>query len=139
MQPVHKVINAHKCLITGSQSASPSKPLCLEENRIAWRGYQPYIMNISNVNNTGVVSNLFRIALRSCCRGELNLIYQLEYSGQNEAAGIAMNDTIDFIMPVQMNTKSKKYLTKPFVSAGEILVINYLKFLSLQIYLICSI
>lgn len=105
--------------IKGSQSASPSKPLCLEENRIAWRGYQPYIMNISNVNNTGVVSNLFRIALRSCCRGELNLIYQLEYSGQNEAAGIAMNDTIDFIMPVQMNTKSKKYLTKPFVSAVD--------------------
>ena len=70
-------------------------------------------------NMSGIVLTIFNKAMNSCCRGDVKHKWSLQFDTQDVAVDIVTNTTIDFIMPVQKDLKSKMFLHNPFVSVGE--------------------
>lgn len=116
--------------MTGVNAVPPRNPVCPEYNRIAWRQEKPYFglrdrENIENdvndgTNMTGIVLTIFNKAMNSCCQGNIQNKWLLQFSSQDKAVDIFANDSIDFIMPIQRDMKSQKFLHNPFVSVGKL-------------------
>ena len=123
--------------VTGVSAASPRNPVCPEYNRIAWRQQKPYFglrveENIENAvndgaNMTGIVLTIFNKAMNSCCQGNIQNKWLLQFSSQDKAVDILVNDSIDFIMPIQRDLKSQKFLHNPFVKVGKLQLIFWVK------------
>ena len=91
----------------------------MDTYHIAWRYSRPYVADIKSINTSGILPQIFQMALSSCCRGELNLNYTFNYLTQDDAISVIANYTIDFIMPIQKSLKSKNFLRNPFVPLGK--------------------
>ena len=98
----------------------PRHPPCLEVFRGAYRVEMPF-MNTSTVNNTqrGIIPIIFDKAIRTCCRGDYEIDFEREFKTQDEVLEIVKNYSLHFIMPIQKDVRSNKYLHNPFVSIGK--------------------
>lgn len=104
--------------IDKTDSARPKNPRCLEENRVLWRDAKPYTTIVNN-SHTGIVVKVFKKAMDTCCDGHYHFEFDLNFTSQAEIPDILMdekkNREIEFVLPVQRDSKAKNFLIYPFV------------------------
>ena len=71
--------------------------------------------------------------MNSCCQGNIQNKWLLQFSSQDKAVDIFANDSIDFIMPIQRDLKSQKFLHNPFVSVGKLHSIFLVQFSQIKV------
>lgn len=94
-------------------------PICQPSYTVAYRSFEPYIIVGENNNMTGVIPVIFFDALQGCCRGDLNLNYSVQFDTQQDVVEVISNYTVDFVMPVQTDLRSERYLSYPYVPIIE--------------------
>lgn len=98
------------------------KPACLEEFHGAFRIEKPFGKFPENPNITGltgIIPRVFTDAMATCCRGEVEATYKHQFQTQDQVLDMVNNFSLHFILPIQRDSKSNKFLNYPFVPVGE--------------------
>jgi len=69
-----------------------------------------------NESDKGLIPRILNRALSQCCRGDYHLNYDMEFRTQDQVIQFIKNYSLSFVMPIQKDQKSNKFLHNPFVS-----------------------